>query len=248
MKCVLCNNTTSIFDRSKGKGKICKNCMSFLPTTVILSSDIWGLEELKETIKEHRKKAELFDATADYGIAHIDHPHKMISIYKNPLDKGKDIYHISELTNIAISCVNARIYRQRLLCNIVLTIDTEKSNFKKIIKYSESCEYKGGSTEWSEPPLTGMFRNMINAMIKDETEYQLKRLKMAKNAADEMNVEYDRGVLMLDKDFTREELKEHRNFLIKRLHPDNSISDMDYAEKINRSYERLKNNNESSLY
>lgn len=257
MSCVICGNKAGAFAKKTSEGVICKSCLSFIPTNVILSQA--STEFLKRIYDENVEKSKQFETTASYQGLYIDSVHGLCC-YSKRGDKQapsefKDIYRISELTEVALYCTdvkNVGTNHNHIVCDIKFKVRTKDIAADFIIAHHKKCDFKvkNKQIEWDEPSELTMFRNMFNQMIDNELFGLLKKLEKIQEfkqmlSKEERSSDWARGVLFLDneKEYTEEDLKKHRNELVKIFHPDRNseYANTETAALINKAYKILCN-------
>lgn len=254
--CVLCGEKAGLFSPKSYSGRLCKSCLSLIPSSVQLSSA--DTDFLKSVTERTRKRKRKFECTAFYGSLFIDSVHNMFCISKRsrkgePLSFG-DIYYISELTEIGLFCTNVKNIGSRvpkIVCDVKLRVKTEDAFAEYLIASNETCSFKNvkDGIEWDEPAKLSIFRSLFNQMIENEIYGIWERLEEARAAEVTMSriprrEQWARGVFFFreDEKITDEALKKRRNTLTKLLHPDlnPSLSTNDIMAQINEAYQSLQ--------
>lgn len=255
-KCVLCGRKTGIFAKKTYEGRVCKECLSYIPRNVRLSSA--DTEYLKKLNDKNRKKGEVFNSTASYGTLFIDSVHNMLCVSRKrrgdePTEFG-DIYYVTELREIGLYCTDVRnigTNSNRIICNVKIRIKTDEVCGELLVVSNESCpfHYAGNSQiEWSEPSKLSMFRSLFNQMIDNEVFGLLRKLEsiqemQAAISEAEKNEQWAKGVFFFreSEDVPQDVLKKRRNALVKVFHPDlgQELADNDITAQINEAYKAL---------
>ncbi len=222
-QCVICGNKTGFFDVRCADGYLCKDCVACIPSFLnIEKTDSQRLNQFKE---ENLKKRTLFDATASLGNLYIDNVHKMFCVSTKEKDDKpvqlSDIYSISEIEEFAIYCKNPKDAGNgrnvKVVCDVEFFFQTKDFKFQKIISKNEHCSHKMITTkeiEWHEPVTVSMFRAMFRQMIQDDGNQLVKAVRQIRNSK---MIAWAEGVLMMQEDYTIEEVQQHHKFLSEHL-------------------------------
>ena len=245
-ECIICQKKIGILGKHIEEGHICSECFDCIPTMVDFKS--CSASKLWVLIQQNREKRRIFSPSASLGSLYIDSTHKMFCIsdkeHKGEPASLADIYTIEELKEISLHCKNPRnvgsANAPQIICDIELYVKTEEMNFHTVIKRNEPCGYKikdKTKVDWSEPSVLVMFRDMFNQMIRDDSIRLLKRVNALRNST---LIAWAEGVLMLNSEYTRDEMVQHHDILMKHLHPDiDPDISMEYALKVDKAAQIL---------
>lgn len=255
-KCVLCGRKTGMFAKRTYEGCICKECLSYIPRSVRLSSA--DTDYLRNVHDKNLKKMERFSSTASYGALFMDSVHNMFCVSRKrwgdePTEFG-DIYCVTELREIGLYCTDVRnigTNSNRIVCNVKIRIKTDEVCRELLVASNERCtfHYVGNSQiEWSEPSKLSVFRSMFNQMIDNEVFGLLKKLEAVQEmkaaiSEAERNEQWAKGVFFFreSEDVLQDALKKRRNALVKIFHPDlgQEFADNEITAQINEAYKML---------
>lgn len=255
-QCCFCGSCFYFFGNKIEDGYICSECKRCIPSNINLRCS--ESSYLRPMLEENKKRREKFSCSASYGSLFIDGKNNMFCISKQrhgmlPLFFG-DIFYINELTNVGFFCTNARVVERKVLCDISFTYTTDTQSTEVIIARMQKCDYEvcGNRVSWSEPQKLSIFRELFKQMIDNEysvLNIKLQRMQEMKRyiSEEDKNTEWAKGVFFLGTEETTNltELRNRRNFLIKKFHPDvNDEKDNStaIASQINKAYEILVNN------
>lgn len=245
MECIICKNKMFLPAKKITEGGICKKCSDSLTDFVNLK---YITKEDAEKIIEYNQKLN-FDCTSNLGTLGIDSYNYTFCIEKQK-NKFNNVFSITDLTEVGLFCDNARasgrygtdVYVD-FAFRFVAKINNIQIDQKEIIKRNVLCDYKqiGNEAEITIPNILIMFKEMFNQMVEDKNKEIDKKIAGLKRVAiNEREIIKSEGILFLDDDYNKEDIKKHRNILLKALHSDNSNIDDIYAVKINKAYELLK--------
>ena len=248
--CILCKKDKK-FGRRYYYGFVCSDCKKSLPN--LFSYKRMSEEQINWLYKNScEKKSQIFRDTARLGNFYLDEDHALISVKGK---KDRNMLSIMDMSEISIEPTNIRLIERgtNVFCDVVLSFKLNCGlYFKGIIKVRELCNVKvdmiKNSVKAEEPLTISLMRSMMNQAI--ENQYANGKLilekvseldKLRKQLEETEDITLARGVLMLNADYTKEELKEHRNALVKAFHPDNNKDKLsnEFTDKINASYKIL---------
>ena len=237
--CILCKQP-----KSKGQrfyyGFVCKDCKKSLP-------NLFPIKNLSEeqAVWFYENKKDNFSETAKLGALSIDEPHALFCVHKAFTD---NVFSFMDLSEISLEPTNVRQSPNgnEVFCDIEFQFALRKCSlrYKGIVKQHEKCnvEINGNKLSVKEPLTLGMMRSMIGQSI--ENQYNNGKLILEKLTELEEKKDYFNALstLMLSEGFTEDELKKHRNFLVKAFHPDNNADELstEFTEKVNQAYKILK--------
>lgn len=248
--CILCKKEKR-FGRRYYYGFVCSDCKKSLPNLFSLrriseEQIFWLYKNACE------KKSQIFTETARLGNFYLDENHALISVRGK---KDRNILSIMDMSEVFIEPTNIRLIDRgtNVYCDVELSFKLNCGlYFKGIVKVRELCNVKvdmiKNSVKAEEPLTISLMRSMLNQAIENqyaEGKLILEKIseldKLRKQLEDSEDITLARGVLMLNSEYTKEELKEHRNALVKAFHPDNNTNKLsnEFTDKINASYKIL---------
>lgn len=245
MSCMLCNQEKRIYKRHY-EGGVCKDCFGRLPT--LFGWRRLSGEQIRWLYQNSLKYS--FEETAKLGKLSLDEPKGLIAVQKG-FDRGhcKNVFSILDMTEISIHPTHLKQSDtgREVYCDVELCFSLKCNlRYKGIIKGKEKCNVSpvlyDGKLEVREPLTVSMMRSMMQQAI----ENQFSNAKVLLEKFSELEARKEEllamGTLMLSENYTKEELKQHRNSLIKAFHPDNYKDDNAgvYTDKINQAYQILK--------
>lgn len=246
MKCALCQNKITVFNSKKIMyGRICLDCHKTLPSVVYLKG--YEAEELID-IRDYMNANDFndFEVTSSVGTLHIDETHGYIC-FSNKIVDGKPVNRSSIFSVLTLKEFNIYVgaFRRRgknCVCDIncMGSIADTKIKFKKTIKSNVPCEYKKineNTAECIPPNDIDIFRNLIQQSLTNQLEGMLPLFRNynANKPYLEMIAQH---TLLLEDGYTNEDLKRHRNILLKAFHPDNGGNN-EAIDKITAAYKLL---------
>lgn len=239
MKCILCKKDKRIGQRFY-YGFICKDCKKSLPNLFALKNlteeQVFWLNSRKY---EMRKTAEL-------GIFSIDESHALIGVKKG---REVNVFSLLDMSEISLVCTHIRRKgnSNMYVCNIELTFRLNCNlSYKGTIKYNEPCEVVTEAMKRTlsvtEPAILCLLRDILNKSIKIQYSDSKLILERLSELESKKEILAAKSTLMLPDVFTEEELKDHRNSLLKAFHPDNNSdpNSNDFTFKINTAYKVLR--------
>ena len=259
-ECIICGNAANLFHRKKTfDGFLCSTCMSHIPQVLKPSIRKYSLEQIREIIawidKYHSYYIKTFDETASYGDLHIDEYHGLFAICsKKQIIDGKlpdtcyDIFSCLDLTDVGLATKNAAANDNSVNVDIELMceIDHPAISFKKIIKSNAKCIMKrldSETVQYSEPESLSVFRNIFNQMLKSALEKYNYNVQNDFLTKQDVEIFAAKSLFMLDEVFSKEELKQQRNRMLKVFHPDEANGESSematYTKRINDAYKLL---------
>lgn len=258
--CILCGAATNLLKRKKTKdGMVCSVCMSHIPKSIKNDIKNYSFEDLRDIVswvEEYQPKyIKKFEETASYGNLHIDEYHGLFAICEkkqlvdgNIPDSCVDIFHCLDLEDVGIATKHANANENSVNIDVELmcVLSQPSISFKKIIKSNVSCAVKRINSEtlqYSEPEGLSIFRNMFNQMYKTALEKYNFHTQNDFLTKHDIEVFAAKSLFMLEDGYTKEELKQQRNRMLKVFHPDESRNDTtlmaEYTKKINDAYKLL---------
>lgn len=254
-KCILCEGKAEALAKKCSEGVICKNCLSFIPSSVILSQA--NTDFLKKVHDENMEKSKEFETTASFLGLYIDGIHGLFCYSKKGSRESpsefKDIYRIKELTEVGLYCTNVKnigTNSNNVVCDIKFKFKTKDISADYTLAVRKRCSYKivDNQLRWNEPGELTMFRNMFNQMIDNEILGTLDKLKKIQElnalvSQEEKKGDWAKGVLFigLDEECSSDLIKAKRNELVKIFHPDRNseFANTETAAMINDAYKVL---------
>lgn len=263
MNCCVCNKKITFFDKISSAhcddGYVCKHCKSQFPSLFNISR--YTSKEIIELIEYTQKNKAEFFCTTHYGKLYLDEAHGLLAYSQSEKSqKNKDsfknnIFQADDLDYFEISLSEPRITQTVVYSNVLMYMQFRKFNasFNKVIKYNEKSKIKriDNQSMMFDPPMGYIFiRATVNQMINNSISSFRKVIEELKETR--MKIELERAklsktelfeaktILMLDDNYTQEDVKKHYRYLTKCLHPDvNQGNGDEYMQKINRAYEIL---------
>lgn len=253
--CIFCETgKTNFFSQRANDGYYCKECANKI--SAFIDTKTSTTKSIKALIKFNEKRRKSFKATSSFGNLYLDSVNKMICISKGGTSDNPfhlcDIYSIYDLKQISFHCVNVRNIGQKtdnIVCDVEIFFATDFITGRSIIVKNEPCNFTYNNNrqiEYSEPVKLGVFRNIFNQMIEDEKFKIENKLEDIRKGMKQINnesgaVDWAKGVLMLDKgnNYTDREIKEHRNYLMKALHPDTNNVPVEFSQMVNKAFKIL---------
>ena len=242
-QCILCNEKAGILSKKCRDGYVCKKCGTYLPKDLKWESR----ERLMEMRKENQRKSEIFTVTNKYGDLYIDTVNSMYCVTRSNKSgkptKFDEIHYINELKRVGLYCTNVRnvgTTTNDVRCDVKFMAVTNKADRVYDIKTNIRCNYKvnGKSLDWEEPADFQVFRSIFDNLIK-QTYSSWNDMC---NGLHSKNYDKAYGILFLDEDATKDDIKKRRNQLVKIFHPDNGkYGDIEIVRQINDAYEILNN-------
>lgn len=241
--CILCKEEKR-FGHRFFYGFVCKDCLKTLP-------NLFSFRKLSDNqitwLYENRKEKQ-FKETSVLGNLSIDEKNALFCIKK---DFKKNYFSFLDCSEVGIEPTNAKMddTGRNVYCDVEFQFRLRETGlyYKAVIKRREKCNVSpimyDGKVQAREPLTVGLMRSMINQSI----ENQFSNAKLLLNALSEAEARKEeylaQGTLMLPDGYTKEDLKRHRNSLIKAFHPDNNPDSEAglYTDKINKAYQILKN-------
>lgn len=249
MDCLVCGKPTGISSTKIKNGKICKECVSKLPSLMLEKHPYYQDGTLKNAMNYVKEKVEEFSATASYGKLHIDSIHGLFCI-ANSLTKdgkpksGNNIFSIYDLAEVGLYCKSPKADRSGVIVDVEFSCALENPhfNFTSIIKSGSRCHTKrvdSTTVSWEEPNDLIMFRSMFDQMLSGAFA-RVNDLLCGKTVH-EFEIEKARALFMLPKDYTSEDLKNARRLMMKVWHPDKAQEDVTReAQILNEAHDLLK--------
>ena len=241
MKCILCERKMMLGTKS-AEGHICMKCRKKIPSVVSIKNQ--SKYSLLKWIEYGRNKAyEQFSETSSLGKLSVDEMHGLIRIGVKGKKDYSSIFHIDNIDHFAFTLKNITAKENVIYADILLTIDISKLGLyiSTPILFNQKCvsERRGTEISYTEPSRVTMFRNVIRQMFENYYSPLWEKIITVNERKEGNEIEFAKRTLLLEDDFTMDDLKKHRSLLFKSVHPDNGGDDL-MASKINLAYEILK--------
>jgi hypothetical protein len=250
MNCLLCQSKIKAFGSKKiHSGKICKACVSKLPSLIFTKRTILQEYALKMLMNKTEENVKNFCATASYGQLHIDEIHGLFAISKRlnkdgKLIAGNNVFSVYGISEIGLFCTSPRMNNNQVFVDVEFrcVIESPNVSFSTIVKRGAKCHIKHvkyNEIEWEEPGDFLMFRTMFNGMLSGAFA-QVSQMLCGRIIHD-FEIEKARSIFMLPEDYTATDLKKARRLMMKVYHPDIAEDDVTReAQIINDAYDLLK--------
>ena len=261
--CSHCGTKTSLLTRLKlaDGSYLCSQCASKIPDYLKESvSSHYGLQEYRAFLTyigySNRTLCPQFHETHSYYSIHIDTENKILYLGYGINDKTVFI-HLKNIDDFNLT-FRAEEFKEGMLGDkvkgeLLMTIKVRFPYFyyEEILDYSAKAPAKkkflSSSVEYENPH--GMdefllyFHTAWKAILEEAAYARSEKTEYSECRASSDELRQAMALFMLDSltGVTLEDIRAHRNRLIKAFHPDLSSSDdTAYAQKINTAYEVLK--------
>ncbi len=257
--CADCGKKTNILTRTKlaDEQYLCYECTADIPSYIQKCLPSYSLEQYRELKKyieySNNELSKLFNENHDFYSLHIDTEHEIFyfdsGLFSEPLYLKFSNINDFDLV-FSPDELKESMFGDKVTGKIFFKIKMNIPYFyyekvlAKDVKAKAKTSFFGSKVEYENPKGMSEFlfyflsawRNAT--VINDEQEFS------SSNSANPTNELQQAMALFMVDDLTKvtlEELKNHRNRLIKTFHPDiASETDTKYAQKINSAYEILK--------
>lgn len=261
--CAHCGAKTKLLTRMKlNDGTyLCSRCAKAIPSEMLSTAhkgyDLEDYHALLEYINfSNTHLRPLFHETHSYYTIHIDTEHKIL-YFGYSIDEETVFYHFHNLDDFTL-VFRAEELKEGLLGDkvtgkVLMTVKMAHPYFyyEEILDHSAKAKAKqkllSSRIEYENPK--GMdefilfFQTAWNASIYEAENAQYQQADNPNYPAIADDLQQAMTLFMLDSldNVTLEDIKAHRNRLIKAFHPDKgSAADTAYAQKINNAYEIIK--------